>query len=130
MALILVIEDAALSRQMLRKILQPEGHTILEAKNGREGLEMASTHNPDCILLDILMPEMGGREVLKALRLQDSQIPTIVITADIQESTRQECLELGAFAVLHKLIKPNELRQWIEKALEFSSQEGIYEPNT
>ncbi|HEY9300270.1 MAG TPA: response regulator, partial [Phormidium sp.] len=90
MATILVIEDAALSRQVLRRILQPEGHTIWEAKNGLEGLEIILTREdkPDCILVDILMPEMGGVEFLKAMRDRELKIPTIVITADIQESTR------------------------------------------
>ncbi|NES97993.1 MAG: response regulator, partial [Desertifilum sp. SIO1I2] len=54
MALILIIEDAALSRKLLAKILKPEGHTLLEARNGREGLEMMQKYKPDCIILDLL----------------------------------------------------------------------------
>lgn len=132
MATILVIEDAALSRQVLRRILQPEGHTIWEAKNGLEGLEIILTREdkPDCILVDILMPEMGGVEFLKAMRDRELKIPTIVITADIQESTRVECLALGAITVIHKLVKPTELRHWINKVLKNSAQEETYESNT
>lgn len=132
MATILVIEDAALSRQVLRRILQPEGHTIWEAKNGFEGLEilLKQQQRPDCILVDILMPQMGGVEFLKVMRQQEFKIPTIVITADIQETTRVECLELGAMTVIHKMVKPDELRHWINKALEISPQEKSYETNT
>ena len=132
MATILVIEDAALSRQVLRRILQADGHTIWEAKNGLEGLEIIvkQQQRPDCILVDILMPEMGGIEFLKTMRQQKFQIPTIVITADIQETTRVECLKLGAMTVIHKLVKPDELRLWINKALNNSFPEETYESNT
>lgn len=129
MALILIIEDAALLRKMLQRILKPEGYTILEAQNGLQGLEMVRTHNPECIVLDLLMPEMGGRQVLKALRDESLQIPTIVVTADVQESTRSECLELGALTVLNKLPKPEELRHWVKKAIGVATQEEMYEPN-
>ena len=54
MALILIIDDAAFSRRMIRKALQAKGYEILEATNGGEGLEMAHTHNPDLILTDLL----------------------------------------------------------------------------
>ncbi|MGA9378054.1 MAG: response regulator [Phormidium sp.] len=132
MATILLIDDAALSRQLLKRILQPEGHTIWEAKNGLEGLEILvkQQQQPDCILVDILMPEMGGVEFLKAMRQEEIKIPTIVITADIQETTRVQCLRLGAMTVIHKLVKPDELRHWIKTALENSPQAETYESNT
>ena len=131
MATILVIDDAALSRQVLRKILQTAGYTILEAKNGLEALEILEKQQqkPDCILVDILMPEMGGIEFLTIMRQQELKIPTIVITADIQETTRIKCLQLGAITVMHKLVKPDELRDWIKKAIENSPQAETYESN-
>lgn len=128
MATILIIDDAALSRQVLRKILKTDGYTIWEAKNGLEALEIIEKQQkPDCILVDILMPEMGGVEFLAIMRQQELKIPTIVITADIQETTRIQCLKLGAITVMHKLVKPDELRQWIKKVLESSAQEETYE---
>lgn len=126
MALVLIIEDAALLRKMLQKILRAKGYNTIEASNGREGLEMITTHNPDCVVLDMLMPEIEGREVLKEMRDRGLQIPTIVMTADVQESTRSECLELGALTVLNKLPKGEELLPWIEKALKVSTQKEIY----
>ncbi|HEY9852015.1 MAG TPA: response regulator [Leptolyngbyaceae cyanobacterium] len=128
-ALVLIIEDAALLRKMVQRILKPEGYRLLEAENGVKGLEMIRTHKPDCILLDLLMPEMDGRQVLKALQTEALKVPTIVLTADIQESTRQECLELGALTVLNKLPKPEELSYWVKKAIGISTQESIYESN-
>jgi CheY-like chemotaxis protein len=121
-ALILVVEDAWLSRRMMSKVLENDGHTILQATNGREGLEMVSTHNPECIFLDLLMPEVDGLDVLKTLQDEGSKIPIVVITADIQQSTRQQCLELGAIAVINKPSQPPEILQALKTALSFHQE--------
>lgn len=117
MALVLIVEDAWFTRRVISKTLQASGHIILEAANGQEGIEKAITRLPDCILLDLLMPDMDGREVLKFLHAQGIQIPTIVITADIQESSRRQCLELGAIEVLSKPPQTEMLNHALEKAL-------------
>jgi CheY-like chemotaxis protein len=118
MARILIIEDAWLTRRAICKALQAQGHETLEATNGREGLELINTQETiDCMLLDLLMPEVDGWGVLEALKQQNSKLPVIVLTADIQESTRHKCLELGALALLNKPPKSDELRQMIQLAL-------------
>lgn len=117
MALVLVIEDSLLSRRAIAKALQNEHHEIIEAINGTQGLEMVKERQPDCILLDLLMPDMDGREVLQTLRQQGITTPVIVITADIQHSSRQQCLELGAFTVIQKLPDPTQLRDAISGAV-------------
>lgn len=123
MTLILIIEDAWFTRRAIGKILQGSGYETLEAENGREGLEIAASRpDIDCILLDLLMPEVDGWGVLKALREKQSRLPVIVLTADIQESTRQQCLELGAFTVINKPPKPEELRRVLETALSASEE--------
>ncbi|MBD1938848.1 response regulator [Microcoleus sp. FACHB-68] len=123
MTLILIIEDAWFTRRAICKILQGSGYETLEAANGREGLEIvASRPDIDCMLLDLLMPEVDGWGVLKALREQQSQLPVIVLTADIQESTRLQCLELGAFTVINKPPKPEELRHVLQAALSASEE--------
>lgn len=122
MALILVIEDAMLSRKMICRALQREGYSTIEAANGFEGIEMTRTHHPDCIILDMLMPDMDGREVLKYLQDQKIQIPVIVVTADIQKTTRQQCIELGAITVLNKIVEQKELGSWVEKALSLTQE--------
>ncbi|WP_017714933.1 response regulator [Kamptonema formosum] len=124
MALILIVDDAQIMRIMVRRILQKEGHDILEASNGQEALQMAQTHNPDCVLLDLLIPDINGMEVLQALNDRHLKIPTIFLTADTQGTTRQKCLNLGALAVLYKPPKAGELQEAVKQALSFKDKEG------
>ncbi|MEB3337275.1 MAG: response regulator [Leptolyngbyaceae bacterium] len=114
MALILIVEDSLLSRRAIVKALQPEGYELLEVGNGLEALKILETRTPDCMVLDLLMPEMTGVELLQALQRQGKTIPAIVITADLQESSRQQCLALGAKAVLHKFLNAAELQSAIQ----------------
>lgn len=67
MALFLVVDDSAIIRKGVRNILVAEGYETIEAENGNEALKMVEDHTPDCIILDLIMSEMGGIEVLKAL---------------------------------------------------------------
>ena len=117
MAVILVIDDSSLARASVRKLLAPEGHEILEATSGEEGLEMISRHSPDCILLDILMPGVSGMDILSRLHSEGSRTPVIVVTADIQDSVREKCLELGAFTVINKPLLLKTLSGTIREAL-------------
>ncbi|MBD2185049.1 response regulator [Planktothrix sp. FACHB-1355] len=122
MPLILMIDDAAFTRRMLRKALTAEGYEVLEATNGQEGLEMAAIHKPDCILVDLLMPDIDGFGVLQAMRDRRSTIPVIVVSADIQVGVRQRCMELGAAGFLNKPPKQEELRQKITQALGYTQE--------
>ena len=114
MGLILIVDDAAFSRRMIRKALQTDDYQILEATNKREGLEMASTHTPDLILTDLLMPDLNGFELLQAIQQQGLKIPTIIISADIQESSRQQGLQLGAAGFINKPAT-EELRNTVQQ---------------
>ena len=117
MSLILIIDDSNLARASIRKILAPEGYEILEATGGEEGLKMLSQHSPDCILMDLLMPGMTGTEVLEQLRSTGSTTPVVIITADIQTSVRDRCLELGAFAVVNKPLLFETLLDTVKETL-------------
>lgn len=117
MTTILIMDDAAFARRMIRKALQAEGYEMLEAAGGREGLEMVRTHTPDCILSDLLMPDMHGFEFLRALHEQGLKTPVIIISADIQESSRSLAFELGAAGFINKPVKEHELCNAVRKAL-------------
>ncbi len=117
MALILIVDDAVITRTIIRKIVQGQGYTTLEADNGQKAVEMALIHKPDCILLDLLLPELNGWQVLQALNEKGSKIPVIFITADTQDTTRDKCLGLGALAVINKPPKLSQLQEVIKEAL-------------
>ncbi|MBE9036227.1 response regulator transcription factor [aff. Roholtiella sp. LEGE 12411] len=115
MATILIIDDAAFSRRMLRKYLQIDGYEILEAVNGQEGLEMIKSHQPNCVLTDLLMPDINGFELLKLLKQENLKVPAIIISADIQDSSRQQGMELGAVGFINKPAKEDEVRQAVRQ---------------
>ncbi len=117
MALILIIDDSSTTRNVIRKLVKKDGHETLEAADGQKGLEIVSDNKPDCIVLDLIMPEIDGFGVLKTLRNRDSKIPVIILSADIQEIVRKECLELGASAFINKPLIKRELRKTISKVL-------------
>jgi threonine synthase len=91
-----IVEDTAEARRLIRRILQSQGNfTILEAVNGREGLELIQRELPDLVILDLMMPEMDGFTVIEALRAnpETATIPVIVATA--KELTPDEKSRLG-----------------------------------
>jgi len=117
MAKILIIEDSSFTRKAIAKMAKADGHEVLEADEGSVGLELAASQSPDCITLDLIMPGMDGMEVLRYLQNKALNIPVIVLTADVQEDTRKQCLELGAVDILNKPPKNNELQIAINKAV-------------
>ena len=114
---ILMVDDSQMMRRFLAMSLESEGYSILEANGGVEAIEMSSSSPPDCMVLDLLMPDLDGIQVLEALREKEAAFPVIIMTADIQESTQSRCFELGAFRVLNKPPKGEELSVAIREAL-------------
>ncbi len=106
MSKILIIDDSLYQRRSIRKILSRKPYDIQEATNGKEGLEMLKSYQPDCVILDILMPDMDGLAFLAIAQKQGETTPIIVLTADIQETTRRECQRLGATEIEYKPLSP------------------------
>jgi len=117
MAKILLIDDSRLSRAMVSGMLLSAGHVVVEAEDGLQGLAACEKHGPDCIVVDLLMPQMGGHEFLRRLRNGGAEIPVIVATADIQETSRSLCEEFGVSGFLNKPAKGDELVACVETAL-------------
>jgi CheY-like chemotaxis protein len=115
MPTVLIIDDATFARRMLRKYLQIDGYEILEAANGKEGLDMVRRYKPSCIITDLLMPDVSGFELLKTLQQDGLKIPAIIISADIQDSSRQQGMELGAVRFLNKPAKEDEVRDAVRQ---------------
>lgn len=117
---VLIVDDAAFSRRMLRKYLEAEGYNVLEATNGQQALEMVHQHQPTCILTDLLMPDINGFQLLQMLREEGWTIPIAIITADIQDASRQRGAELGAAKFINKPVKEDEVRQTVRQLLQQS----------
>ena len=92
---ILVVDDKANVRTLVRDYLTEEGFRVVTADNGRNALYVARHEKPDLILLDIMMPEMDGFEFIRAYR-KESDTPIILLTARLEESDKVVGLELGA----------------------------------
>ena len=119
MRTVLVVDDSKVVRAMLALQLKPCGYEVVEAQNGREGLEAARRHKPDLILLDVRMPVMSGVEVLSALR-QDpafAATPVIMLTADSRREDIDPCEDLGISSSLVKPSNGDALKEQVARAL-------------
>ena len=102
MAYVAIVDDEEPVRKALKRLLRASG---LEAETyacGRDFLAATATRTPDCVVLDLHMPGMSGLQVLQELRLANSTLPAVVITAYDEPSTREQCLAAGAAAYLRK----------------------------
>lgn len=122
---ILIIEDERDLAELLAFNLGKEGFQTLIALDGRSGLNMARTERPDIILLDLMLPEMGGIDVCKLLRKQESTsgIPVIMVTAKGEEIDKVVGFEVGADDYLVKPFSTRELLLRVKAILRRSSAE-------
>lgn len=124
---ILVVEDEPQMQKLLRMALASEGYRVVEATKGREAIDLARTHNPDLVLLDLGLPDMDGTDVTKALR-EWSARPIIVISARGQEEDKIRALDVGADDYLTKPFATGELMARIRVALRRTSHAGQERP--
>ena len=98
MAKILLVEDNEMNRDMLSRRLMRKGFEVVIAVDGKEGVDMASTENPDLILLDMSLPVMDGWEAAGLLKgnVSTEEIPIIALTAHAMSGDREKALEAGA----------------------------------
>ena len=108
---ILVVDDSRQTRLTLTKNLEAQGHVVSAVDSGRAALETLATGSFDLILLDILMPDVDGFEVLRKLKEDDqkSDIPVIVVSALEDRQSEEKCKQLGAQAFITKPIDTDEL---------------------
>ena len=114
---ILIVDDSALSRRTLRRILESAGYEAVEADDGMTALEIYFLEKPGLVLLDLVMKGMYGVDVLLKLREMDPQARVVVASADIQSSTRQMVDEAGALGFINKPFVPEQVIAAVESAL-------------
>lgn len=108
---ILIVEDEANIRELLRLYLEREGYTVLEAENGVEGVKKWKSDKPDMLLLDVMMPVMDGWAVCREIRAE-SDVPIIMLTAKGETADRVSGLEMGADDYI---VKPLEMPEVIAR---------------
>ena len=123
MAKILIVDDSRFSRKLIVGALQSTEYEIIQAEDGVQGLAMIEQHHPDCVVSDLLMPNMDGVDLLRKVRSDGSDIPIIIVSADIQQSSRQKCEELGVSGFLSKPFDRETLLACIDNALQMVSEQ-------
>ena len=111
---ILIVDDSTINNMLLQDILEAEGYEVYSALNGKEALQVLETHSPGMILLDLMMPEINGFDLLKKLRKEKLNIPVIVISAYSSDDYIKKAKELGALDYMLKPVKGVELIKRIE----------------
>jgi len=114
---ILIVDDSALSRRTLRRILESAGYEVVEADDGMTALELYFLEKPSLVLLDLVMKGMYGLDVLVKLREMDPKALVVVASADIQSSTRKLVDEAGALAFVNKPFVSEQVIAAVEAAL-------------
>jgi len=125
---ILVVDDERNIVELARMYLRNEGFEIEAAYNGREALEKARTLHPSLVLLDIMMPEMDGLEVMRTLR-KETDIPVVMLTARADDVDKVVGLELGADDYITKPFNPRELVARVKAVLR-RTEAGPRKPTT
>jgi two-component system chemotaxis response regulator CheY len=113
---IMVVDDSALSRRLMRRILESVGHDVIEATDGMSALESYALAKPAVVVLDLVMSGMYGLEVLAELRTIDAEARVVIASADIQRATRDEALAAGAVGFVSKPFQDTEVLAAIEHA--------------
>lgn len=117
---VLVVDDESQIRRLIKVSLEGYGYRVLEAVNGREGIERVLAGKPDLLLLDLGLPDLDGKEVIRSIR-EWSTLPIIILSARDQEAEKIEALDIGANDYLTKPFGIGELMARIRVCLRHSA---------
>lgn len=119
MAKILIVDDSETHLYSLSKIVEEEGHEVITATTGEEGIEAANSHVPDLILMDVVMPGLNGFQATRKISKNSatSNIPVIFVTTKNQETDRIWGMRQGASAYLTKPVDKKALISAINESL-------------
>ena len=126
-ATILIADDYDDNRELLRLMLMADGHTVREARNGRECVESAREAPPDLALIDLSMPQLDGWGVLEELRAdaRTRSIPCVAVTAFAAEQDRRRALSAGFDAYISKPFRAKDLLELVARLLERGGAEAV-----
>ena len=122
---VLVVEDDHKTADIVRLYLERDGYHVLTAHDGAQGLDLARAEMPDLIVLDLLLPGIGGLDVCRTLR-SESDVPIIMLTALTTEQDKLEGLDLGADDYVTKPFSPSELSARVRAVLRRTTEDSLY----
>jgi CheY-like chemotaxis protein len=116
---VLIAEDNAVNRELLRELLEIRGYAVMEACNGEEALDQIAKVQPDILLLDLSMPVLDGFGTIERIRKNPSfrSLPVLAVTAYAMQGDREKILTSGFDGYLSKPINPTALQQELERVL-------------
>lgn len=120
-AKVLLVDDSGLARRSTRRLLEEAGYTVIEAEDGLSALERFAVEKPDIVLLDLVMKGMYGLEVLAKLREMDPGARVIVMSADIQTSSREMVKAAGASGFINKPAQPAHVVAMLQQVMSGSA---------
>ncbi|HEY0880997.1 MAG TPA: response regulator, partial [Archangium sp.] len=116
MSRILVVDDEANLRKVLAAILRKDGYDVAVAEDGEQALAEFEKNGADVIITDLVMPKLGGMDILTRVRAARSDVPVIIITAHGTVDSAVEAIKLGAFDYITKPFEHSEIRAVVAKA--------------
>ncbi len=119
---ILIVNDSAFQRRQLADTVEKFGYEPYEAENGAKALLSIGKVEPDCILSDLIMPKLGGLELMEHLTNLGHRLPVVIVGQEIPDPVRDHCLEIGAMSVLQLPVELEELKDAIFSALMENNQ--------
>ena len=121
---VLIVEDDPDTTELVRLYLARDGHRVLTATSGTEGLHIAKKAEPDLVVLDLMLPGLDGMEVCRALR-EGSDVPVVMLTARVEEEDRLAGLDLGADDYVTKPFSPRELAARVRAVLRRTARDAL-----
>jgi two-component system cell cycle response regulator DivK len=117
---ILYIEDNPENRMLVKRVLEIEGYTVVEADSGKVGLAKAETMTPDLVLMDINLPEMDGYELTRRFKQMKHMvdIPIVAMTANVMKGDREKTLAAGCDGYIQKPIDVDQLPAQVARFLQ------------
>jgi DNA-binding NtrC family response regulator len=115
---VLIVEDESAQRVGLEQLVKSWGFEVSTASHGEEALQQAATIRPTIVISDLVMPRMGGLDLLKALKQQDAEITVVLLTAQGTVESAVEAIKVGAYDYVSKPIDPQRLRILLDQIVE------------
>jgi len=118
MSKVLLVDDSAMARRGTRRILEEAGYEVVEAEDGMSALERYFVEKPDVVMLDLVMKGLPGLDVISKVREMDPAARIVVLSADVQTSSREMVRAAGAAGFLNKPVDRQQMLDMIARALE------------